>query len=661
VTNNPLLLPMTSNKSVTAVFSDGASDIIVDNTDANATFSGPWSVSTTTAPFYGSNYSFANAVTNPATATAIYRPTLYAAGRYEVSMLYTSGGNRANNAPITIIHNGASNFFAWDESINGANANGSNWVLISSETLFQPGINDYVQLANNIGATGKVVMADAIKWSYSAIQNAPAITNQPQSLAANATSNVSFTVGASGDSLSYQWYKNGVALSNGGNVNGSATGTLSISGVSQSDAASYTAVVSNVLSTATTSTATLTVYDPPSITSQPQSDTSLQGQTVFFTVAATGTAPLTYQWRKNGGNLSDGGNISGSTTTALTIHQVAPTDAATYNVTVSNRTGITISSASVLLTIVSDVIPLASMSSNVDGSISMTWQTDSGTSYTFQYKTNLTDLNWNSLGGQVANSSTLTVTDGPFAATQRFYQLISSTRVSDPAGVIKLSLPGNSDSFVSLPFARPGGIRFIVSTTSGNIITADGSPGWTANQFVYASGTQSNTYYARIASGALEGRIYPITANSANSITLSLGSDTLSSLAPNDSVAVEPYWTLNTAFPSGAGVIASPTPGNRFTELLMPDTNSAGVNLSAAKIYFYNSGVWKQFADGANIHNDDVLQPNSHFVVRHNVATNTTFTSMGLVVTAKLGVSLRAQSSVNQDNYIGLMRPVTMS
>ena len=660
-TNNPLSVSMTTNKSVIAVFSDGVTDIIVDNADATATFSGSWTTSSTTTPFYGSNYAFANTVSGSATSTAIYRPTLYAAGRYDVFMWYTSGGNRATNAPITIVHNGSSDALTWDESINGANSNGGTWTLISSEQLFQTGTNDYVQLANNIGATGKVVMADAIKWSYSAIQNAPAITNQPQSLAVNATSNVSFTVGASGDALSYQWHKNGVALSNGGNVTGSTTATLNIFVVSQSDAASYTVVASNVLGTATSSAATMTVYDPPSITSQPQSDTSLQGQNVFFTVSATGAAPLTYQWRKNGSNLSDGGNISGSTTSALTLHPVGPTDAASYTVTVSNRTIVVVTSTTATLTIVSNVIPLVSMSSNVDGSVSMTWQTDSGTSYTLQYKSNLTDLNWSSLGTYLANSSTLTLNDGPIAGTQRFYQLISSQRASDPAGMIKLSLLGNSDNFISLPFARPGGVRFIVSSVSGNVITADGSPGWTANQFVYASGTQSNTYYARIASGAIEGRIYLITANSANSITLSLGADTLSSLAATDSVAIEPYWTLNTAFPAGAGVIASPTPGNRYTELLMPDTSSAGINLSAAKIYFYNSGIWKQVADGSNVHNDDVLQPNSHFVIRHNVATNTTFTAMGLVVTAKLAVSLRAQPSTAQDNYIGLMRPAAMS
>lgn len=582
---------------------------------------------------------------NPATATEGImwgRVKDYVSGNYvDDATVTVTGGS-------TVKTDGNGYFIA---TLVPATAGGTVHQLVASKTGMISGTN----------ATATAVAGDVMRYDITINISAPSVTGQPLSQTVGAGTNATFSVTATGTGLSYQWRKNTVNMSNGGNVAGVTSTALTITGSSTSDAASYTVVVSNIGGSATSSTATLTVADAPSITSQPQSDTSLQGQTVFFTVSSSGTAPFSYQWRKNGGTLSDAGNISGSTTSALTIRSVGPTDAASYNVIVSNITKVTVASTVATLTIVSNVIPLVSMTSNVDASVSMTWQTDSGTSYTFQYKSNLTDLNWTSLGTYVANSSTLTLSDGPFAATQRFYQLISSQRASDPAGVIKLPLLGSSDNFTSLPFARPGGTRCIVSSVSGNVITADGTTGWTANQFVYVSGTQSNTYYARFTSGALEGRIYPITGNTANSITLSLGSDDLSSLAPNDSIAIEPYWTLNTAFPGGAGIIASPLPGNRYTELLIPDTSSAGANLSAAKIYFYNSGIWKQFADGSNVHNDDVLQPNSHFIVRHNVATNTTFTVMGLVVTADLSVALRTQSSIVQDNYIGLMRPAPVS
>ena len=659
-TSNPLGVAMNANESIIAVFSDGVTDLIVDNSDAAATFTGSWTSSTGTTPFYGTNYTFANTVTGSATSTATYRPTFYAAGRYDVYVWYTSSANRATNAPFTIQHNGTQDSLTFDESVNGANVNGANWTLLASEKQFATGTNDYVYFANNAQAS-KVAMGDAIKWTYSAIQNAPVVTNQPQSVTINSGQNATFTAAASGESLSWSWFKNSSPVSNGGNIIGATSTSLTIIGASQTDAGTYTAVASNVLGTATSSGANLTVYNPPAITSQPQSDTSLQGQSVFFTVSATGTAPLTYRWQKNSANLSDSSNISGSTAAALTIRAAGPSDVASYSVIVSNITGVTVTSSAATLTIVSNVIPFVSMVSNIDGTISMTWQSDAGTSYTLQYKDNLTDLTWTTLGTYIAASSTLTLTDAPAANEQRFYQLLSSQRASDPVGFIKLSSLGNSDTFVSLPFARPGASRIIVSSVSGNVVTADGSPSWTTNQFVYASGTQSNTYYARFASGGDEGLIYPITANSTNTLTLSLGSDSLSSVAVGDVISIEPYWTLSTAFPSGAGVIASPTPGNRYTEVLIPNIAGSGINLSASKIYFFNANIWKQVSDGANNHNDDILQPNTHFIVRHNVATNTTVTTLGAVITSKLAITLRTQSGSLQDNHIGLSRPVSVS
>ena len=48
----------------------------------------------------------------------------------------------------------------------------------------------------------------------------------------------------------------------------------------------------------------------PIITTQPQGLSVSPGASASFTVVATGSAPLSYQWRKNPINLSNGGNIS---------------------------------------------------------------------------------------------------------------------------------------------------------------------------------------------------------------------------------------------------------------------------------------------------------------------------------------------------------------
>ena len=66
---------------------------------------------------------------------------------------------------------------------------------------------------------------------------------------------------------------------------------------------------------------------------------------------------------------------------------------------------------------------------------------------------------------------------------------------------------------------------------------------------------QSNNYSVRFLSGNSEGRIYPITANGANTLTSgsNLGNDTLAAVQPNDLFVIEPLWTLSTLFPNGPG------------------------------------------------------------------------------------------------------------
>ncbi len=82
----------------------------------------------------------------------------------------------------------------------------------------------------------------------------------------------------------------------------------------------------------------------PLIVLQPQSQSIFWGGTAVFTVAANGTQPLAYQWRKNGTNLMDGvqpsaSAVSGATTASLTIANVQTSDAGNYTVMVTNSYG----------------------------------------------------------------------------------------------------------------------------------------------------------------------------------------------------------------------------------------------------------------------------------------------------------------------------------
>lgn len=73
------------------------------------------------------------------------------------------------------------------------------------------------------------------------------------------------------------------------------------------------------------------------ISQQPQGQALCAGQDLVLTVGTSGASP-SYQWRRNGVNLVDGGAISGSGSSTLTVSQVFPQDAGTYDVVVSYPT-----------------------------------------------------------------------------------------------------------------------------------------------------------------------------------------------------------------------------------------------------------------------------------------------------------------------------------
>ncbi len=88
---------------------------------------------------------------------------------------------------------------------------------------------------------------------------------------------------------------------------------------------------------------------PPSISTQPASLTIAPGATAVFGVGATSPAPISYQWRRDGGNLIDAGGISGATTDTLTIANAQCADSGTIDVLVTNACGTQASAAASLV------------------------------------------------------------------------------------------------------------------------------------------------------------------------------------------------------------------------------------------------------------------------------------------------------------------------
>ena len=141
-----------------------------------------------------------------------------------------------------------------------------------------------------------------------------------------------------------QWKKDGTNLFDNTNVHGAQTDTLKITAITADDEGSYHALITNVYDQIVSRPANIYVLTPPSITSQPTSVTLLSGGGAVFSVTASGTPPLSYCWQKNGTNLVDIPNLSGSCASVLTFSQTTLIDSGEFQLVVTNSYGCATSS-----------------------------------------------------------------------------------------------------------------------------------------------------------------------------------------------------------------------------------------------------------------------------------------------------------------------------
>ncbi|MGO9586784.1 MAG: immunoglobulin domain-containing protein [Limisphaerales bacterium] len=214
---------------------------------------------------------------------------------------------------------------------------------------------DYTVIVTNFGGSVTSSVAAVI------VASSPVIITQPTNQSAGVGLAATFTVTAVGITpLHYQWQVGGVNLTDGtsgdgSQVSGSTTTNLTISNLQTNENGnSYSVVVTNAFELVTSSNALLTVTNvAPAIVVQPQNQTLRTGSNATFTVTASGTAPLSYQWQLNGTNLLDGTNvdgsqISGSITTNLTVSFAQTNEDGNYTVIITNVAGSVISSTAVL-------------------------------------------------------------------------------------------------------------------------------------------------------------------------------------------------------------------------------------------------------------------------------------------------------------------------
>jgi hypothetical protein len=213
---------------------------------------------------------------------------------------------------------------------------------------------------------------------------APAITSQPQAVTVTAGASASFSVTATGTApLNYQWQMNG------SNISGATSSTYNIASTTTSqNGQNFAVVVSNSAGSVTSNSAKLTVNaasSAPVITVQPISQEVVAGSPVTFTVVATGSGTLSYQWQMGGSN------VGGATSASYTISSTTMAqNNETFDVVVSNSVGSTKSATATLTVTNAAVAPSITVQpankTVTEGETATFSVTATGTSLSYQWQ-----------------------------------------------------------------------------------------------------------------------------------------------------------------------------------------------------------------------------------------------------------------------------------
>jgi len=254
----------------------------------------------------------------------------------------------------------------------------------TSSTLTLSGLKgtdagDYTVVVSN--AQGAVTSSAATL----AVPTPPVITTNPAGGKKVVGESFTFSVSATGTGpFTYQWKKDGTTLS------GATSATLTISPLAVENAGSYTAVVTNVVGSVTSSGATLEVdkeLKAPTFTKQPANASVRTGAVATLTVEVAGNPAPTLQWFKN--NAA----ISGEIGTSLSIADAKAADQASYHVVATNSQGSAKSSIARVTVSTADVAPVITSqprNSTVvkDGSVTFTVVASGVPEPTYQWRLN---------------------------------------------------------------------------------------------------------------------------------------------------------------------------------------------------------------------------------------------------------------------------------
>ena len=234
---------------------------------------------------------------------------------------------------------------------------GSIWDDLSGETGASLTVNASLEISGSMyrcqvtSGYGTVVASQSAKLTVVA---APAITTDPKDVTTEEGKTATFTVKATGDSITYQWQKQSGSIWN--DLPGETGTSLTVPASLENNGSVYRCQVTSSFGTvAASQPAKLTVAAAPVITAQPESITITEGEDASFTVQASGEG-LKYQWQvyRNGVWM----NCTDGHTPTLTLSSPALTDdGQLYRCKITSSYGTEITSDAATLTVLAKIEP----------------------------------------------------------------------------------------------------------------------------------------------------------------------------------------------------------------------------------------------------------------------------------------------------------------
>ena len=253
-------------------------------------------------------------------------------------------------AAFTVTAEGEGLSYQWQYSKN----NGDNWYNKSGATeptytvTAKASYDGFLYRCRVTNSAGAEAISDPAKLI---IIPKPVIMTQPVNQTAAAGEKATFTAAASGEGLSYQWQYSNDEGQSWHNKSGATSASYTVTAKTSYDGMLYRCKVTNEGGSVYTAEAKLTVTAAvkPAITTQPKARTAAAGETVSFTVAATGTG-LKYQWQYSSDYGKTWTNKAGSTSATHTVTVKASYNGYLYRCKVTNSAG-TVYSSKVRLTV----------------------------------------------------------------------------------------------------------------------------------------------------------------------------------------------------------------------------------------------------------------------------------------------------------------------